>query len=286
MAQQNFIYDGDDSNFTELVLANSDKGPVVVLFWAPYAGPSFKLYGVLETLAKEYAGKFLLININAEKQKKLARQFNIASLPTLKVFRKGEVVETMHGPQPDGDLRRMLDRFMARESDGVLVAALREYQNGHLDRCFDALAQAAMDDPDNLRIPLTLAKLLVREDRAEDAFRLLDSLPSEAKMDSEILSLHTHLEFMKVVADADSREALEQAVENQDDLKSRHQLAAVCLLEDDYEAALEHLFTILQQDREYGQDVGRRGMLAVFHMLKNEGPLVDKYRKTLFQALH
>ena len=81
MAQQHFIFDGNAGNFAELVRANSDKGPVLVHFWAPYAGPSFKLYGVLEEVAKAMSGRFLLVNVNVEKEKALAQEFSIASVP-------------------------------------------------------------------------------------------------------------------------------------------------------------------------------------------------------------
>ncbi|MCB1734947.1 MAG: tetratricopeptide repeat protein [Gammaproteobacteria bacterium] len=286
MAQQTFIFDGNAGNFAELVRANSDKGPVLVHFWAPYAGPSFKLYGVLEEVAKALAGRFLLVNVNVEKEKALAQEFSIASVPTLKLFRRGDVVETLYGPQPKEDIRRMIERFVPRESDEVMVAALKQYNAGETERCFTALAQAALDDPDNLRIPLTLAKLLVREDRQDDALRLLDSLPREARVDPDVANLHTHLQFMQVALAAPGQSSLEEALEQEDDLAKRHQLAALYLMDDNYQGALDQLFHILQVDRGFRDDLGRRGMLAIFHLLRDQGELVNKYRKKLFRALH
>ena len=93
MADSAFIFEATPDNFTQLVLDNSAKGPVLVNYWAPWAGPCLKLWPVLEQLARHYAGRFLLVNINTDTHKKLARDYGINSLPTLKMYRYGKVVD-------------------------------------------------------------------------------------------------------------------------------------------------------------------------------------------------
>ena len=63
-------------------------------------------------------------------------------------------------------------------------------------------------------------------------------------------------------------------------------MAALALVNDDYEAALEHLLELMRRDRAYGEDAGRKGLLAIFGLLGNEGELVERYRARLFTALH
>lgn len=70
----NSVFDGSAENFSELVIANSRKGPVLVNYWSPKAGPCLELWETLQALSQEYRGRFLLVNINTEKQPRLVRK--------------------------------------------------------------------------------------------------------------------------------------------------------------------------------------------------------------------
>ena len=96
------IFEGTRENFQELVVENSARGPVLVHFWADWAGPCHRLFPVLADLAREYGGRFLLVNLNTGAQAAVAREYGVNSVPTLKLFRGGEVVDTVHGYRPEG----------------------------------------------------------------------------------------------------------------------------------------------------------------------------------------
>lgn len=281
------VFDGTRENFLELVLQNSAKGPVLANYWAPFAGPCLKLYPTLEGLVRQYGGRFLLVNVNTKDQPLLAREQGVTSLPTLKLYRGGQVAETLHGVPSESELRKMLDRFLGRESDASLVAALRKYQDGEVNTALHLLAQAAMEDPDNLNIPLTLAKLLVRESRAPEAHRLLTALPGEARREPRIGALLAHLGFVLTAQEAPEPTLLEQTLREQpENLEARYQLAAVLLSRDDYEPAMEHLLAILKQDRSFRDEAGLRGLLAVFDLLGSDAPLAERFRRRLLNILH
>lgn len=281
------VFDGTRENFSELVLQNSAKGPVLVNYWAPFAGPCLKLYPTLEGLVRQYGGRFLLVNVNTKDQPLLAREQGVTSLPTLKLYRGGQVAETLHGVPSESELRKMLDRFLGRESDASLVAALRKYQDGEVNTALHLLAQAAMEDPDNLNIPLTLAKLLVRESRAPEAHLLLTALPGEARREPRIGALLAHLGFVIAAQEAPEPTILERTLREQpENLEARYQLAAVLLSRDDYEPAMEHLLAILKQDRSFRDEAGLRGLLAVFDLLGSGDPLAERFRRRLLNILH
>jgi putative thioredoxin len=197
----------------------------------------------------------------------------------------GDVVETVHGYQPEADLRRVLEKHLARESDRTLDEALRVYSNGDSERGISLLAEAAMEDTANTRIPPALAKLLVREGRHAQAHRVLDTLPRELRGEEEIRNLHTHLDFVLCAASAPERSILEAAVQSDaDDLESRYRLASVLLTDDDYEGAMEQLLAIMRRNRGFRDDVGRNGLIAVFHILGNRGPLVKRFRSAMLEG--
>ena len=93
-------------NFEQEVL-NSDK-PVLLDFWASWCGPCRMLMPTLESLSKELAGKAVIAKINVDEQSELAAKFGVMSIPTLLVFRGGQVVESAVGVQPKGKLLAML----------------------------------------------------------------------------------------------------------------------------------------------------------------------------------
>jgi len=282
-----YVFDATADNFNRLVLENSHKGPVLVHFWTPKAGPCFILMPRLVKLAAEYGGKFLLVMLNAEELPALAHRFGVNSVPTVKFFRRGEVVHTIHGADPDSSFREVLNRFIAQDADRVHAQGVAAWQAGELQQARRLLAGAAMADPDNLAIPRDLAKILWASGDGEQALRLLDSLPAEARTHQEIAHLHAHLSLAEAARTAPGRAELEQRLANQPgDAEARHQLAAVLLAADDFDAAMNELLAIVRQDRGYRQDIGRRSLLALFDLLGTTHPLSVKYRQALAESLN
>lgn len=200
----------------------------------------------------------------------------------VKIFRKGKVVEEMHGCQPKPELRRIIDRHVPKASGQRITEALRRYRDGAVEGGLQMLAQAALDDPDNLRIPALLGKLLMAQARFDAAQNLLQGLPDEMRDEPEISHLLARVRFIQVARSAPDRAALgARLAADSDDAEVRYQLAALALVEDDYETAMPHLLELVQRHREFGEDAGRRGMLAVFRLLGNQGEPVDRYRALL-----
>ncbi len=279
-----YIFEATGACFQQLVVDNSRRGAVLVNWWSPKAGPSLRLYPLLEKLSNEFQGRFLLINIDADKEKALARDQGVTSLPLLNLFRNGEIVETVYGYQPEAELRRMLERHTPRASDALLARAVQQWRGGDKDGALARLVQIAMDDPANLRIPSTIGKLLIGDGRLEEAWKILTALPSEIQDEGEIATLLAHLRFLRLASAAPERETLEARIEaDPGDLEARQQLAALRLIDDDYDDAMGQLLEIMRRDRAFGAGAGRQGLLAVFRILGDDHPLVGRYRQAMLE---
>jgi putative thioredoxin len=282
-----WVFDASAENFNRLVLENSHRGPVLVHFWTPKAGPCFMLMPRLVKLATEYGGKFLLVMLNADELPELARRFSVNSVPTVKFFWRGEVAHTIHGADPDSSFREVLDRFIAGDANRAHALGVAAWQAGQVQQARMLLANAAMAEPENLAIPRDLAKLLWSQGEGEQALKLLDSLPPEARATSEIAALHAHLTLAETARLAPAPAELEAALAAQpDDLDLRFQHAAVLLARDDFDGAMDALLAIARVDRNYRHDIGRTSLLALFDLLGAAHPLTQKYRRALSESLH
>ncbi len=96
-----------DATFADEVIG-SDL-PVLVDFWAEWCGPCHRIAPVLDELATEYEGRVRIVKLNADENPETAKKYNVLSLPTLSMFRGGEVVSQVIGAQPRSKLRAQLD---------------------------------------------------------------------------------------------------------------------------------------------------------------------------------
>lgn len=287
MANSPYILEANPTNFKTLVLENSDRGPVMVFYWSPRAGPCMKLMPRLLRLADEYCGKFLLVLLDTDEYGRMAKEeYGVTSVPTVKFFRQGKVVHTIHGAESDHEFRRSIDKFVMREASIAQVHALRAYQEGDLDQACAQLSKAVMDNPENSRIALDLAKLLILKADYTKAESVLLSLPAEARDEDEASTLLVHVGFLRVAQSAPDIATLESDIAAEPDKTvARYQLSAIRLIQNDYAGAMDQLLEIVRRDRTFREDAGRKGLIAIFNMLGNDDEVVTNYRALLTEAL-
>lgn len=102
-----------DGNFHEKVIEASKKTPIVVDFWAAWCGPCRFLGPVLEKLSEESNGKFILAKLNVDENPKMSEEYEISSIPSVKMFKNGKVAAEFLGAQPESQVRNWL------ESNGI-----------------------------------------------------------------------------------------------------------------------------------------------------------------------
>lgn len=285
-----WVLDATRETFDRLVLGNSHRGPVLVHFWTPKAAPCMLLMPRLVRLATEYAGRFLLVMANTDDLGGVAHAHGVTSVPTVKLYLDGAARHTVHGAEPDATFRELLSRYVLSKAETLRVsayqAALMQWRAGNTDAARRGLAQAALDEPDNPAIVRDLAKLMIASGDAQGAADLLDRLPEPLCAQAELATLTIHAGFLAALNDApDARELATRIQRAPDAADARYLLAARALADDDTETAFAQLLEIVRRDRAWRDDIGRRGMIALFDLLGSAHPLTQRYRTLLSEAL-
>jgi len=287
MSESPYIHNVSMQNFQNLVLENSINKPVLVDFWADWCQPCQTIMPMLAKLAEEYDGKFELAKVNADQEQELAAHFGIKSLPTMKLFYQGQIVDERMGAVPESDIRAMIDKHIVSESDQLVQAAIMAYQQGHTKEALEVLNNALAKDPDNAELKVTIAQMVYGEGDDESAVALLDSLDSEGNNLDAAIKLRAEIKLAEQLADLPDLDDIEQRLaQNPNDLDALLQKSRHLTVQEDYDNAMECLLTVIRTDRSFEDDAGRTSLLELFDLLGGEHPSVQKYRRKLFTLLH
>ena len=101
-----------DADFNKKVIEASNNRPIVVDFWAEWCGPCTRLGPILEKLAKEYDGKFVLAKLDVQGNQTIAQKYGIMSIPCIKLFKNGKVVDEFIGALPEQDIKEWLNKHV------------------------------------------------------------------------------------------------------------------------------------------------------------------------------
>jgi putative thioredoxin len=205
----------------------------------------------------------------------------------LKLFRRGRVVEEIAGVQSETALRALIDKYRDRPADKLRLQAEAYKFSGDTDQAIEILRKAVDLEPTYFDIHLDLAKLLLETQQVEAAELLLKELPVNIQTEARVQVLYNLLTFARIAQNAPEIEQLQpQLTTTPDDHHARYQLAALQVLHEEYAAALENFLELMQRDRKFNEDAGRKGILAVFNLLNNQGELVSRYRSRMARLLY
>lgn len=278
------IIDVDRENIQQL-LELSMQVPVLLDCWAPWCEPCKNLMPVLEKLAREYQGTFILAKLNIDENQEIAAQLGVRSVPDVKLISQGGLVDHFQGALPEKQIREWLARYFPAPEDAPpspeeqAAEALAAGDAATARALYEQLVQQA---PQHYPYQVELARALVAEGKAEDAKALLDNLPPEERDAAPARGVRASIEFGEEAPSATELAALE----GRDDSEARFQRALRQVADGDYEAGLESLLTLMKTDRAYGDDAARKTLLRVFDALGADHPLTVTYRRKLFAQLY
>ncbi|MBT7352573.1 MAG: thioredoxin, partial [Acidiferrobacteraceae bacterium] len=263
--------------------------PVLVDFWADWCAPCKMLAPVLEKLALEYEGKFLMAKIDTEVERDLAAQFAVRSLPTVKVFRHGAPVDEFMGALPESAVREVIERHIERPADLDIAKAADLADSGNAEAALTLLKESLTNDPEHGPLRVALAQQQLNAKDAQGALETLKELPLVAKQEEEAKILQARIELaLSADETGDTDELAQRVAQNPNDLSARNRLAAGLFHQPgQVEAAMTQLLEVIKRGRGTSEaDQARQTLLQIFASLGNQDERVGRYRRVLAQALN
>ncbi len=273
------------ATFDQAVIEASKDTPVLVDFWAPWCGPCRVLKPVLEKLAGEYQGQFRLAKVNSDENQELAMQYGVRSIPSVKAFVDGKLVDEFLGAQPESMVREFIDGLLPTPGDLLRRQAAEAAAQADKEGALALLKQAAELEPSNDVVHADTIALLLELGRVDEAKAAAARLTPLASQDPRIGALLAQLQFAEG-GEGDLSSLETRITADPSDLEARLQLAKTLVARQQYQPAMDQLLEIIRRDRKWNQDAGRKTMLAMFDLLGGQGELVSKYRRLLAAALN
>ena len=282
-----FVVDLTQDQFESEVVERSRAAPVLVDFWAPWCGPCRSLSPVLEKLADEYAGAFLLAKINTDESPDLARAFQIRSIPQVILFQEGKAVDQFAGAIPEAEIRQFLKPYCPTEVDKLFADAQGKLESGQKQEARNLLQQVVDREPQHWAARLALAKLLIGEKQLEQARSHLQPIPFLADEREAADRLHQVIGFHADCEAAGGPASLRSRLErNPQDLAARMSLASCLAAAGRFREALEEFLAVVARDKHYREDSARKAMLAVFSLVGERSDLAEEFRGRLARTLY
>lgn len=277
MTPNEHIIEVSEATFAEDVLARSHTVPVVVDFWAPWCGPCRMLGPVLEKLAAEFAGAFVLAKLNVDDNPRLATEYGVRGIPAVKAFANGQVLAEFTGAKPEPSVREFVRKVAPSPADQKLEAAASLLATRHWAAAAEAFREVQQLSPHNGAAALGLVKALLALGRGCEAASQLDDFPRA----DEVISaekLRPLAEWLCTVEPADPPIEVTE-------LDAMYSQAARLFARGQWEASLDGLLDVLRGNKRYRNGQPRQVMIGVFELLGEADPITQTYRAELASVL-
>lgn len=276
----------DESNAAQYLIEESMQRPVVIDFWADWCEPCKVLMPLLEKLATEYAGAFLLAKVNADDQQMIAQQFGVRSLPTVMVMRDGQPVDGFAGAQSEQAVREMLEKHLPSPYEAALVEANAMLEAGDAVGAVSILRGVYEESGRRHDIAMTLVHALIEARRLDDAQVLLDAVPM-ADQDPLYDQLLAQLTLAREASRSPELVALEEQIATDpENLDLLEQIAVHYSAAGQFREALESLLFILRKNLDHKDGATKKALLDTIASLGKGDPLAAEYQRKLFSLLY
>jgi len=264
----------DVDNFTTQILERSRQIPVLVDFWADWCGPCKVLGPVLERLADQSNGRWALAKVDTERHEDVAAQYNIRSIPNVKLFVDGEVAAEFVGALPEAMVEKWLRKNLPSKFRKDVEQAGQLLIEDKVDQAQKVLLSVVQNEPDNHKARVMLAQTYLVSDQAK-----VTDLIKDIAADSEYFEIAEAVRTFGTLL-GKSLDTLPGSL-----VKQTYLAAIENLRVNNFGGALEKFIDVIRTERYYDDDGSRKACIAIFKILGEESETTRKYRRDFSGAL-
>ena len=277
MTLSEYILDVSEATFETQVVLKSFDVPVVVDFWAPWCGPCRVLSPILERLAIEAGGDFILAKINVDENPNLSIRYGVHGIPAVKAFRNGELAAQFHGAQPERTVRKFIEQLTPSEAEQAVEQAHSLLATRHYPEAEASYREVFEQDETNSEAALGLVESLLIQGKGLEALSILQNFPpGTAWVKAEgYLPLASLLHEVETAAPNLDLPPIDASLYQAGRLIGRGNLPA----------AMDGLLDVLRQEKSYRAGLPKNVLLGLFSLLGDQDPLTRKYRDELASVL-
>lgn len=269
------------------VVEQSMECPVVVDFWAEWCQPCQQLMPLLEKLAVEFDGRFILVKINVDEHPELAGAFGVQSIPFVVAMIDGQPVSQLPGVQPEPQLRQWIESFVPSAAVEAYNAGLSAEGDNDPIKAEEQFRTATVLEPETAAFQIALARILLQLDRQQECQEILEQLETRGFLEPEAEALKEQLSMRASVEDsggiAAARTALDADSEN---LELKIHLAEALSVEKRYAEACELLLDIVNNDRSEIRDKAKEAMVVILGAMGPKSKQAADFRRRLATAFY
>jgi putative thioredoxin len=280
------IIETTESTFERDVIERSMDVPVVVDFWAAWCQPCQQLGPILEKLANEAAGAFVLVKADTERVPNIAAGFGVRSIPAVFAIKDGRVVDSFLGLLPESAIRAWIGRLLPTPAEEKIAEARRLAESD--PHAAEALYREAIAlVPNEPAAKLGLARLLLSQGRIAEARELIAALEARGFLEPEAEKLKAELALRAGADNAGNLDALRaEAAAHPDDFGLQFRLTEALAAAGQYAEALDRALAIVEGGPKDLRESARKLMVSIFQLLPDDSELASEYRRKLSAALY
>ncbi|MEV1009959.1 tetratricopeptide repeat protein [Streptomyces sp. NPDC049881] len=276
------VIDVDEAGFEQEVLQRSTEVPVVIDFWAEWCQPCKQLSPVLERLAAEYAGRFVLAKIDVDSNQMLFQQFGVQGIPAVFAVIAGQALPLFQGAAPEPQVRQVLDQLIeaAEQRFGIVGAPVDPEQAAAARE-----AQAAAEPAEPVNPALAAAHAALDSGDLGGAIQAYENVLADNPADEEARIGLGQARLLDRVRNADPEQVRKDAAERPGDVATQLAVADLDLVGGHVEDAFGRLVSAVQRSAGEDRDAARVRLLELFDLVGPEDPRVVAARGALARVL-